>query len=663
MIEIRSFRDLLRLFYIFRREFKWAVIFTVAVAVLGAFLLPAKYESNARLLVKPGRDNSTLPIEVSNRQALVAPSTQRDPILDEEKMLTGRPIVRMVAERYLAEMDGYKPEGVWKTIKFYIGKAVSGVLEGLRSLLMLIGLVEDQSPADRLAKKLEKQFAVGHEPGSSVIEISFTWDDPAVAQKVVEFWVDSYLSERTRVLGRNSLYTFYETERNKLQDRILDLKQQLQQSLSSINSVSVQERLENLTTQINRTQDARMDTINQLAGIDSFLREARETLKNLNPEVVTEREISLNPTQLDMKLRLNELNLERTRLLRTFQDDAPPVRDVEANIKAMEALISQEQERLERSQNRAPNSLAVSLRQQIQDAELRKRQLSGEAEAQAQYIEKLSKTRQEVLTAEPKVSRIVLDLTSAETAFGLYTENLEQARIDRELDNSQISNIAQIERPTLNPSRVFPKSLMILLLALPAGIAVGLLTLYVLYLLDQRVHDGARVEEVLGAPLWSTVPDIGSANGAGNSAFVASIYRLCGKIPQQQVSERGYVLALTSARRGEGVSFIQQHLSQALTQRGIRVRHELSTPVQPGEVVVLGISGLLSNPDAFVTLDKADQIVLVIEAGKSTIPTVQSALSALSTAFRKVDGIILNKRRFEVPERVLETINKLRAVG
>ncbi|MDN5509622.1 MAG: hypothetical protein L0G50_09980, partial [Pseudomonas sp.] len=35
MIEIRSLRDLLRLFFIYRREFKLAVITTIVVAVLG----------------------------------------------------------------------------------------------------------------------------------------------------------------------------------------------------------------------------------------------------------------------------------------------------------------------------------------------------------------------------------------------------------------------------------------------------------------------------------------------------------------------------------------------------------------------------------------------------------------------------------------------------
>ena len=51
MIEIRSFRDLLRLFFIFRHEFKLAAIAALVIILLGAFLLPAKYESTARLLV------------------------------------------------------------------------------------------------------------------------------------------------------------------------------------------------------------------------------------------------------------------------------------------------------------------------------------------------------------------------------------------------------------------------------------------------------------------------------------------------------------------------------------------------------------------------------------------------------------------------------------
>jgi polysaccharide biosynthesis protein PslE len=663
MIEIRSLRDLLRLFFIFRREFQWAVIVTIVVALLGAFLLPTKYESNARLLVKPGRDNTTLPIEASNRQALIAPSTQRDPIVDEEKMLTGRPIVRMVAERYFEEMANIQPQGFWKTIKAYIGKGVNVVIEGLRSVLQVLGIVEEQTPVDRLAKKLEKSFSVGHEAGSAVIEISFTWDDPLIAQKVVDFWVEAFLEERTRALGRKSLYTFYEGEKGNVAEQITLLKEQLQGQLVNIDSIDVSDRLESLTIQINRLSDARIESYTELAGIRSFLTLAREQLKRQVPEVVTDREISLNPTQLDLKRQLNALNLERARLLRTFLADAPPVVQVEQNIRDIEVLVGRESERLERSQNRAPNSLVVSLKQQILDAELRERKVNGELKDNERQLAQLSETRRQVLANEPQLTRMTLELQAAEKSYALYTENLEHARIDRELDRSQISNIALIEEATFNPSRVFPKSLMILLLAIPAGFAVGLLTLYLCYLLDQRIHDGARIEEAFGVPLWSSMQDLGTPAGPPNSGFIASIYRLYGQLPLEQVQEQGLVLALTSARRGEGVSFILGHLQGLLVERGHQVRHDISRPVQPGEIVLLDASALLSNQEAFINLREADQIVLVVEAQQSTIPMIQSALSTLTTAFKRVDGIILNRRRFEVPDRVLQVVSRWRGLN
>ncbi|WP_043310093.1 LPS biosynthesis protein [Pseudomonas sp. ML96] len=663
MIDIRSFRDLLRLFFIFRREFQWAVIVTVVVAVLGAFLLPTKYESNARLLVKPGRESTTMPIEVANRQALIAPSTQRDPIVDEEKMLTGRPIVRMVAERYIEQMAGYQPQGFWKTVKFYVGKVFNWGIELIRGILQMLGIVEAQSDVERLAKKLEKNFTVGHEPGSAVMEVSFTWNDPAIAQKVVETWIDAFLEERTRTLGRKSLYTFYENEMKKVDGQIGLLKTDLQGRLQGIHSISVKERLENLTNQVNRLADARAELVNDQAGIRSFLTDARLQLKRQPQEVITAREVSLNPSQLDLKRRLNTLEQERAVLLRTFLPDAPPVKEAEENIAQMKAMIAQEAERLERSKNFAPNSIVVSLRQQIVDAELRERQLSGQIKDYDLQLEQLRSERARVMSQEPDINRLLLQLASAEKSYALYAENLEKARIDRELDNSQISNIAQVEQATFNPSRVFPKSLMILLLALPAGLAVGLLTLYICYLLDQRIHDGARIEETFKVPLWTTLSDLGSPPWKISSPFTASLYRLYSLLPSESIDQKGLTLALTSARPGEGVTFVIDHLHAMLADRGHQVRLGGDTPAQPGEVVLLDAAGLMINQQAFIALRRADLIALVIEAKTSTVPVVENALSVLNTAFGKVDGIILNRRRFEVPARVLDIARRLRGEG
>ena len=199
-----------------------------------------------------------------------------------------------------------------------------------------------------------------------------------------------------------------------------------------------------------------------------------------------------------------------------------------------------------------------------------------------------------------------------------------------------------------------------LLRQLPAGLAVGLLCLYICYLLDQRVHDGERIEETFKVPLWTTLQDLGAKPWKPNSAFIASIYRLYSQLPLDRAEQQGLAIAFSSARAGEGVSFVIEQLRQLLEERGHRVLVDSQASPQPGEINLLDASALLNNQQAFITLRRADMIALVIEAKSSTVPMIQHALGTLNTAFGKVDGIILNRRQFEVPSHILDKIRRLR---
>src|SRR5690606_14865757 len=253
-------------------------------------------ESNARLLVKPGRDSNTLPIEVADRQALVLPATQRDPIVDEERLLTGRPIIRQVAEHYLEVIaSAPPPQGFFATIKHWLRSGWAGCIDLLRSALQLLGLAEEQTPVERLAKKLEKNFSVSHAGGSAVMEISFVWDDPAVAQAVVKSWVDIYLQERTRALGRKSLYEFYDLQLNTSESSINRLKQQIIDKLESIDAINIADRLGNLSERIDQLRTDRFNSQRLIAATENSLATLERQIDALPAEIRTVREMSLNP--------------------------------------------------------------------------------------------------------------------------------------------------------------------------------------------------------------------------------------------------------------------------------------------------------------------------------------------------------------------------------
>src|SRR5690606_30691292 len=151
-----------------------------------------------------------------------------------------------------------------------------------------------------------------------------------------------------------------------------------------------------------------------------------------------------------------------------------------------------------------------------------------------------------------------------------------------------------------------PKSLLMLLLAVPAGALVGLLVIYLRSLADQRIHDGGRVESRLGVPLWSTVKEITAAGGEDNE-FHASLYRIYGMLPLERVAAQGLTVGLTSSRPREGVSFMAQRLQVILKAQGLTVRlNPEGGRAESGEIVLLEAAGLLSNREAFVRLSRAD---------------------------------------------------------
>lgn len=656
MIDIRSSRDLLRLFFIFQREFKLALMLTVVVAVLGAFLMPPKFESEARLLVKSGRENITVPIDAGDRQTMLVPTTTRDPIIDEEQMLTGRPVALQVARLYLSELANQPPpQSLWKRAKLQLKLALDAVLDGVRAVTQFLGLTEAQSPEERLASKLADKFQVSHGPGSNVMELRFKWDDPLVAQRILKTWVKVYVDERTTVLGRKGLVAFYEGKVRDADQQIESTKSLWRVQLDKIRGVSTQERLEALTTRLNEVRTRRAEIEAERDALQQGLSYAQGRSRQLPRETVAEREMGFGPTWNALNTQLAELKRQRIDALRTFKDTAPTILALNESIASLQAQLKAEAKPMQRSERRTPNELSATIERSDLEKSVRLRELNTFAATYDKELKEIEAARKDVQVNEPELTRIEQTLAVAEKSRNHYLDSLEKARVDQALDESRINNIAQIESPTFNPSRVSPKSLLLLALAVPAGALVGLLVVYLRSLTDQRIHDGGRIEQRFGVPLWSTIKEVPPGQSEDNE-FQASLYRIYGMLPLAQVAERGLTVALTSSRPGEGVSFLIQRLGALLKAQGLIL--SANPKAQPGEIALVEAGALLSNREAFVHLSQADVIVLVVEARASTVPVVENALSMLKTAFNKVDGVIVNRRQFEVPPHVLRWLQR-----
>ena len=117
--------------------------------------------------------------------------------------------------------------------------------------------MEAQSPAERLAAKLEKQFSVSHQSGSAVMEIAFSWDDPEVARQVLAKWLALYIDERSRAAGPQEPVSVL--RRGKRQAGRADRRLQGadRPATAPDRRHQLQERLDSLTDQLNKLEAAR----------------------------------------------------------------------------------------------------------------------------------------------------------------------------------------------------------------------------------------------------------------------------------------------------------------------------------------------------------------------------------------------------------------------
>jgi hypothetical protein len=458
-----------------------------------------------------------------------------------------------------------------------------------------------------------------------------------------------------------SLYAFYEQEAKDSQANILSHKQQIKTLLDQLGTVSIGQRLADTAQGLNDLRTERNNTARSIASTKAGIDQIQQQINKQARLISAGKEMALNPSRQDLQNRINSKEVERQELLRSFKESAPPVKALDNEIKNLKTLWASEAATVQRTENIAPNPLFTRLQNILNDQQASYTRLQVQLQQLDAQLAQLEKDRQQALGLEPHFSRLQSELNAEEKNFALYTDSLEKARIDRELDKSRISNIAVIEQATLNPSRVFPKSLLMLLLAIPLSLGVGLLALYLFYLLDQRIHDGDKIEAQFGVALWTSLQDLDPAQPQRNSAFVASLYRLYSVLPLQQVAAKGLSIGLTSARSGEGVSFVVEHLRSLLEAHGHTVREGDEKPAQAGEVQLIDASNFFARQQAFVHLRDADLIVLVVRAETSTVPMLQNALATLTTAFKRVDGIILNRRRFKIPEQVLTWLGRFRS--
>lgn len=438
------------------------VLAMVAAALIVFFVLPRKYQSDAKFLVRSARQELMVGPGASPATAPRGDVTE-ELLNTEVELLRSRDILATVVDT----LDLAAPYRA-----------------------------ADRSPAEARERAL-RDLARGLDASvirkTNIVQVGYLSPDPRQAAAVVRELTDAYLAAHLLMHSSPGTFELYRGQASAAAD-------ELRQAEEALAALGRDADLMNLDTQ---KRDA-LERINALtADLDATEAEMREQVtrarvaelhqQRLPPRVRTQMRNVPNQYSVErLHTLLVELQNKRTEVLTKFRPEDRLVQELDQQIADTNAALS-------RAQTLSANEESTDLNpawQAVEGERLKARLSLSGLESKAQQIRRelaMHKAAALRLTeAAPTYDTAMRRVTTARANFELYSKKEEEARIAEALDTSRISNVVLAQAPTVSYVPASPNKR----LALGAGaIAAALLALGVAFVREFR-GIGARREDV-----------------------------------------------------------------------------------------------------------------------------------------------------------------------
>ena len=427
---------------VFSRHKKKAVLFFCTVfagTVLFTLLVPRQYQSEGKLFVRLGRENTTLdPTATLGQNPIVAiPQSREREINSEVEILHSRALIEKV-------VDSLGPEKI-------------------------IGRDDREKAIRRVAKKLKIEAA----KKSSVINVTYWGPTPELCQSVVAKLIDTYLDAHVRLNRTHGSHEFFAEQTRRLHEKLSRNEAALRDLKNETGLASPKAQRTQIVTRIGRLEDDLLKTEESRAMEEANVRQLRLKSASLPVTQVEETSGFGDEGTNRMRERFYALQLRQKEAQSKYTDEHPKMRQVHEQIAAARKILEQEEKTLKqitrepgRLRHEAELALLVA-EPKLASLEAQSGQLKSQLAAVRLQLIKLNEDELRVAVAQREVDLL-------ETDYRKYSMNLEQTRIDQQLEVQRMSNISVVQPASFEPLPVRPRILLNLLLGFCAATLGGL---------------------------------------------------------------------------------------------------------------------------------------------------------------------------------------------
>ncbi len=500
---------------LFRHRIKAVLIPTLILAAgLGiALFAPRQYRSEAKLALQIGRQSVNLdPTAQTGQQIIGIQQMGRDAeVITALDLIKSRGVLSKVVQRVGADYvlrGGPAGEGddvpagpVQRVYDATFGAAMHGAIAALKSI----------DPIDRDEEaviEIERNLVADSERDSTLLLVSYSTDTPEGAQHILATLIDVYRNEHLRINRNQGSRNFFQEQEELIREQLDAAMDRVRKAKNEIGVASIDTRRQNLENQLQSITMSAFQSESERNALVAELKDLNLQIGAMPERLISSKTLMPNEGADLLREQLYSLQVKQADLKARYSSSHPLVIAISQQIDEAEKVVdSQSNVREETVDDINPFHRELSLaanqkRSQLASLEARLQSLRHQDETVRQDLEKVNLDAMHIAQLEREQEILA-------RKYSRYADNLEQTRIDQELEEQSVSSISTAQEPTFAKKPVSPSKLVVALGSIVLAFAGTAATILGLEQLSEKVRDERTIEKITGAPVLAVIPDSG----------------------------------------------------------------------------------------------------------------------------------------------------------
>jgi len=436
-----------------RHKGKALAAFVAVCALAAVYLATAKriYQSEAQIYVRVGRESVALDPTATTGQVVALQDNREGDVNSIERLLLSRETAEQVVDKLGIDTIFGKKTG---SSSWSPKQAIKDALKTLEPYNLNPLRVYDIR--DKAITTLRKNLRVTAVRKTSLVNVTYSCDDPATARDIVEALVAQVQADHMRINRTKGSHDFFEKKELQLRTDLERFESKLRDFKNSSGFAELDTQRELLLERIAATEKDLLATQADLSSAKAEVK-ARQAEMTKIPELVTAEETTGQPQTPEgqMRTKLYDLEVLEQGLAAVQTDESPQLKSVREQIKQARAILGGEKPKTQTTKAlnkvRQESELALSARQAaLSSLEAREQTLTQQLTAARSELKAINQS-------EIEVAQLQRAINLAATNHGKYAEYLEQARIDEELQTAKVSSLNLAQKPSYSITPVSPK--------------------------------------------------------------------------------------------------------------------------------------------------------------------------------------------------------------